>query len=61
MCVLMWINMATTVGSITKAHSKGSCSPDMKKDQLKKDYTFFLQSCLDISIKQISDYVDKKD
>ena len=58
MSVLMWINMATTVGAVAKAHSKGgSCTPDKKKDQLSKDYTFFLQSCLDISIKQISDYV----
>ena len=41
MCVLMWINMATTVGAVAKAHSKGgSCTPDKKKDQLSKDYTF---------------------
>ena len=47
----MWINIATVVGVLTKAHSKGSCTPDKKKDQLAKDYTMFVQSCLDIVIK----------
>jgi len=43
--------MATTVGAITKAHSKGDCTPDKKKDQLAKDYTVFIQSCLDITVR----------
>jgi len=53
--------MATTVGAITKAHSKGDCTPDKKKDQLAKDYTVFIQSCLDITVRQIADYVGTKE
>jgi len=53
----MWVNVSSIISTNTKAHSKGDCQLDKKKDQLAKDYTILVQACFDIGIKCIPDYV----
>ena len=56
----MWANLATQVKTVAKAHDHGPHEPNLK-EKLNKDYTFLIQSSLDIAVKQITAYVNVKE
>jgi hypothetical protein len=53
----MWANIASVISQLEKAHKTGECKPDLKREGLTKDYTLLVQSCFDISVKNITDYI----
>jgi hypothetical protein len=57
----MWADLAQQINALKNAHSNGLCKPNVESEKLNKDYTFLLQTYLDICIKQLTIYIEKKD
>jgi len=57
----MWADLAQQINDLKKAHSNGLCQPNVESEKLNKDYTLLLQTYLDLCIKQITIYIEKKD
>lgn len=62
MLALMWLNFAGIIKSNAHAvAAKEEVKHDLMKEQLKKDYVLLIQSCMDISIKLIPEFVADDD
>lgn len=57
----MWADLAQQINALKEGHSNGLCKPNLASEKLNKDYTLLLQTYLDLCIKQLTIYIEKKE